>query len=123
MGRLFAVCVLVASGLGQVGPALPEMGYPGARQLCAEHVSGAALHISWVTHATTDAPDVVVARYERTTGRKPTAREDGSRVFKWDASHTTSIYPASSSDTFPHCDEKPTDRERTVILTSVAARP
>jgi len=123
MVQLFAAWVLVASGLGQARPALPETRYPGSRQLCAEHVNGAGLHISWVTYATRDAPDAVVALYERTTGRKSTARADGSRAFEWDALHTTSIYPATRNDAFPHCDVKPTGRERTVILTSVAARP
>ena len=123
MVRLLAVCVLVTSGLGQAGPGRPPSRYPGARRLCSEHVSGAAMHISWESYATADSPDSVVAHYQRTTGRTATARTDGSRHFEWDTAHTMSIYPAARNDEFPHCDVKPTARERAIILSSTAARP
>ena len=115
-------CVCLAASLNQGEPPAASLAYKGARLLCAEHVNAGTIHISWQSHATPDPVDTVVAHYERTTGRKATVRADGERHIELRADHDLSIYPAASNDAFPHCDVKPTTRERTVIRISEAAR-
>ena len=122
MVRPIAICALVSSAFGQAAPAPPDPHYPGARQLCAEHVSGQDMHISWESYATADPVDRVVAHFQRASGRTATVRADGSRHFDWDAVNKMSIYPAARNDAFPNCDVKTSARERTVILSSVGTR-
>ncbi len=120
MGRL-AILLFVTTSAGAAQPGAGFVPYPGARQLCAEHVSGTPLHITWRSYATPDSVDAVVAHYEKATGRKATTRPSGERQLEWHEDHKLAVYPAADNDRFPHCATKPTRDERTVVLISTAA--
>lgn len=119
MGRL-AVLLFLTTGADAAQPGAGFVPYPGARPLCAEHVSGTPLHITWSSYATPDRVEIVVTHYEKTTGRKATTLPRGERRLEWNANHTLGIYPAADNDRFPHCETKPTRDERTIILISTA---
>lgn len=119
--RRLAILLCLTTSTGAAQPAGGFVPYPGARPLCAEHVSGTPLHITWRSYATPDSVDAVVAHYEKTTGRKATKLPGGERRLEWNADHKLAVYPAADNDRFPHCATKPTGDERTVLLISTAA--
>jgi hypothetical protein len=103
--------------------------YPNARSLTNGRVYGSPpndIHISWVTTATRDAPENVVAHYERLRGTRATSNGktwsfNTKRVTgqTW-VSHTLEIIPAKLAKDFPGSDVPPAADEQTVMLSSVA---
>jgi hypothetical protein len=118
--RRLAILLLMTASLAAAQPSAGFASYPGARRLCAEHVSGTPMHLTWRSYATRDSLDTVVAHYEKATGRKATTLASGERRLEWNANHKLGIYPAADNDRFPHCETKPARDERTVILISTA---
>lgn len=100
-------------------PMTPEwMGFapfPGARPLCAEHVSGRGMHVEWYSFATSASSEDVVAFYRAGT-RARELQVDGPGQTK------LAVFPASDASRYPSCAEHPTAAERTVILVSRAIR-
>lgn len=121
--RLALCPLLLAAGLAMANPpATPKSGfepYAGARNLCSEHVTANAMHLTWSSWATKDEVAVVVAHYERATGQKAGT---GERTLSDGKDLRLSVFPASKHDAFPKCDKKPAADEKTVVLISQAIR-
>jgi len=117
-----AVFVVSCCALAGAAPSADFEPYRGARKLCAEHVTGNSMHITWSTHATSDDLNKVVAFYEQTLGRKAGTGARGERTFEAKPDRSLSIYPAARHADFPHCETKPKAAEKTVILVSRAIR-
>jgi hypothetical protein len=94
--------------------------YPGARQLCAEHVTGDAMHLEWRSYATAAAPEEVVAFYRDAPGEKTRDHPGALRLAAGDLRLT--IFPVAEASRYPSCAEAPAATERTVILVSKAIR-
>jgi hypothetical protein len=96
--------------------------YPGSRQLCSQHITGnGGMHISWSSHASTDAMSKVVAHYEKALATKATDEDHGAKSIKVGDRHVT-IYPAASNDKLPSCETKPKATEKTIVMLSTASR-
>jgi hypothetical protein len=99
--------------------------YPAARKLCSEEVVGNGMRISFSTYAVADEPARVVAFYEKQLGAKARPEAAGSWDFDLPADPKNakmSIYPAARAGDFPHCQQAPAARDKTVILVSRALR-
>jgi hypothetical protein len=99
--------------------------YPQARQLCRERVHGAGprrMEIEWLLFATADAPQKVIAFYEREEKSKAKRDEHGafSITSKSAARDKMSIIPTEKAQHYPHCKTKAADGDKTVILVSRA---
>jgi hypothetical protein len=99
--------------------------YPKARVLCSEVVAGTA-HITWRSLAIEDPVAAVVAFYEEAEHTTAVKGPHGS----WDLGaaedperERMTILPAVAVDEFPHCSERPTKDERTVIVISEKTSP
>jgi hypothetical protein len=99
--------------------------YPGARQLCDEHVAGTTMHISWRSYATADPVATVVAFYEKDQGKKAERGEHGDFTLHAPArdDDAITVFPAAEAAAFPGCAEKARKTEKTIILVSSRAGP
>jgi hypothetical protein len=135
--RVASVCLgFLLAFLGFVlGSALPSAAaatqkwasfaaYPGAKPLCSEHVHANGIEIAWQSYATTDAPDRVVAFYEKDQKTKSTAGDAGEKSIHAPArdDDLVSIIAADKADKLPHCATAPAADARTVIVVSSATR-
>ncbi|MBL8921311.1 MAG: hypothetical protein JNJ54_20800 [Myxococcaceae bacterium] len=118
--------LLLTSGFAMATPPVERKTgfepYPGARNLCSEHVTANAMHLRWTSWATKDDVKAVVAHYEKATGQKAGTGERGERTFTDGKDLRLSVYPASKHDEFPKCDQRPTADEKVVVLISQAIR-
>jgi hypothetical protein len=89
--------------------------YPGARQLCWQHVNASAMHILWTGYASTDPPEKVAAFY---AGRHNVPAAVPLTV-RADRANVLSVNAAAARD-YPHCPEGPRPDERSVIIVSHA---
>lgn len=98
--------------------------YPGAQELCSEHVSGKGMHISWRSFATADELSTAVAFYEKDQGRKATVGSDGSASIHA-AARADDIVTLAAADRrqrLPHCGAELPGGTKTVIVVSSAVR-
>lgn len=79
------------------------------------------MHISWSTSATVDDPERVVAHYEKLLGRAAT-KNPTSWSFS-ESNRVLEIIPAANAKSFPGSDVPPAANEKTVLLSSTAAKP
>src|SRR6266581_393698 len=92
--------------------------YPGARELCSEHVAGTGMHITWTSYATKDGVAKVVTFYEKDQKRRAEKEEHGGFSLHAGANDADviTIFPAASADKFPHCrDAAASQDEKTLI--------
>ncbi|MGA2326479.1 MAG: hypothetical protein ABSH05_09350 [Bryobacteraceae bacterium] len=95
--------------------------YPGARELCSQHVSGNLMHILWHAYVTRDIPEKVIAFYVQAEGQEHLEREENSVRLRH-GDKVLSIHSASAKD-YPDCGKAPGPEEKTVIIVSQAIRP
>lgn len=95
--------------------------YPGARELCWQHVHGKTAHIIWYAYVTTDSPEKVIAFYTQAEGKERAERE-GSRVTFRHGDKLLSIHSAAAKD-YPDCGKLPELKDQTVLIVSEATRP
>lgn len=94
--------------------------YPGARELCSQHVTGNVMHILWRAYATVDATKDVIAFYVQAEGKEHVELEENSvTVHRGDK--VLSVHAASAKD-YPRCGAEPRREEKTVIIVSQAIR-
>lgn len=88
------------------------MGHGGPRRM----------EIDWMLYATTDAPEKVIAFYERDqkTRAKREARGGYEITSRTGDRESLTIIPAAKADGYPHCSKKAAANELTVILVSSA---
>jgi hypothetical protein len=103
--------------------------YPGATSFCSQHVMGApgGPSISWTAYHTADAPETVVAWYERQLAaglHRREGREDVWRV-PFEAPEAVMSVAAATEPPPPiaECRTKPPASARTIILMSTISRP
>lgn len=98
--------------------------YPQARLLCHEHVlghgGGKRMEIEWQSFAVADAPEKVVAFYEKDQKTRAEKQEHDSYHLTSSTAprDKMSIFPPSQAGHHPKCDKKAKGNERTVILIS-----
>jgi hypothetical protein len=124
-----AVCVLVA---GQTTPTRPPLlPYPGAKEFCSQHVTGApgpdgpGPHITLSVYATADPLATVVAHYQRTIGQRNHRHEGNEDVWRFPLERPDAVLTVTSAgkaDLHPQC-AKPPAAAATVIVISSMARP
>ena len=132
MTRVFRFLVVLCGSLLLFGAAAPQKGkapksdpswygfssYPKARELCREFVLGArGEEIHWVSFASHDEVDQVVAFYSRSETTKPEKDEDGAILFRHGEETILEVHSATSTRHF-QCDQKPRAGEKTVIVVS-----
>ena len=124
-----AVCAAISAHTPRAHP--PLVPYPGAREFCSQHVTGApgpdgpGPHIALTVYATADPPAKVVAHYQRTLGERPHRHEGNEDVWRFPLEHPDAVLtvtPASGADLHPQC-AKPPATAATVIVISTMARP
>lgn len=127
-----AVAVLVVLAMSESGsrssPAswFSFAAYPQARRLCQEHIMGhngpKRMEIEWMSYATADAPEKVVAFYEN--DQKTKAKPDRRGGYDVDAAGNErdkmSIIPAGKAKHYPSCSTHAASHEKTVIIVSRA---
>jgi hypothetical protein len=94
--------------------------YPGARELCRQHVQGSTMHILWRSYVTGDPPEKVIAFYTKAEG-KERAEQDGNRVTFRHGDKVLSIHAAPAKD-YPDCGKPPGPLDKTVLIVSEATR-
>ncbi|MBM3745856.1 MAG: hypothetical protein FJW34_08665 [Acidobacteria bacterium] len=94
--------------------------YPGARELCSQHVTGNAMHILWHAYATRDLPEKVIAFYVQAEGKEHAEQSENSVTFRH-GDKVLSIHRASAKD-YPECGKPPRPEEKTVLIVSQAIR-
>jgi hypothetical protein len=94
--------------------------YPGARELCSQHVTGNVMHILWHAYATRDLPEKVIAFYMQAEGKERAGQSENSVTFRH-GDKVLSIHRASAKD-YPECGKPPRPEEKTVLIVSQAIR-
>jgi hypothetical protein len=126
---ILAIAALVLAQPTPVG-AIPP--YPEATRFCGGHVSGAAgggktgPHIEWTAYYSLDAPDAVVAWYERWLASGLHRREGRQDIWRVPSDQPTQVLNVSApGDAGPltGCSDRPSAAARTVIVLSTMARP
>ena len=124
-----AITALVLAQPTRAG-AIPP--YPDATRFCGGHMSGAAAggatgpHIEWTAYFSLDAPDTVVAWYERRVASGLHRREGRQDVWRVPSDQPTAVLNVSApGDAGPlaGCTDHPPATARTVIVMSTMARP
>ena len=124
-----AITALVLAQPTRAGTIPP---YPDATRFCGGHVSGAAVggkmgpHIEWTAYYSLDAPDTVVAWYERRLASGLHRREGRQDVWRVPSDQPTAVLNVSApGDAGPltGCTDRPPADARTVIVMSTMARP
>lgn len=96
--------------------------YPGARRLCSQSINAGPNHVLWTAYATADAPDLVVAFYEKHRGALPLeTADDGHRTLRGPAGKRVSIHPKDGK--YPTCDVAAASGDRTVLIVSHLVGP
>src|SRR5262249_24913576 len=98
--------------------------YPGAKRLCAEHVSSPKMEIAWQSYATDDAVERVVGFQEKAQKTTATTGDAGETTIRAAAraDDVLSIIAAERADKLPHCETAPPAEAKTVIVVSSATR-
>jgi hypothetical protein len=126
---VLAITALVLAQPTRAG-AIPP--YPDATRFCGGHVSGAAgggatgPHVEWTAYYSLDAPDTVVAWYERRLASGLHRREGRQDVWRVPSDQPTEVLNISApGDAGPlaGCMDHPPAAARTVIVMSTMARP
>lgn len=127
---LIVVAIDAIEGRPAAAPSRPREGgewldvfaaYPGARELCSQHVSGNVMHILWHAYATRDVPEKVIAFYARAEGEEHAERDEHSVTFRH-GDKVLSIHSTAAKG-YPDCGKAPGPEEKTVIIVSQAVRP
>ncbi len=92
--------------------------YPGARELCSQHVTGTVGHIIWTAYVTADEPERVGAFYLKAEG-EGRAERDGEQLSFRHGDKVLSIHRASAKD-YPDCGKRPGPNDKTVLIVSQA---
>lgn len=118
--------LLVVIFLAVAVPSMPQESwlgfapYPGARQMCEEHVMGSSkghrVEIHWFSFATRDEQAQVAAFYAQKGDAVAEKDADGTIRLRHDQDRVLSIYPVPG--TYPTCEKKVRSDEKTVILVS-----
>jgi len=95
--------------------------YPGARELCSQHVTGNVMHIVWSAYVTRDATEQVNGFYLREEGKEHAEQNENSLSFRH-GDKVLSIHRASAKD-YPDCGKAPSPEDKTVLIVSQAIRP
>ena len=95
--------------------------YPGAREICSQHVTGNLMHIIWAAYATRDEPEKVGAFYLKSEGEERAERNNAWLTFRH-GDKLLSIHRASARD-YPDCGKSPDREDKTVLIVSQAIRP
>jgi len=95
--------------------------YPGARELCSQHVTGNTMHILWRAYVTVDATKDVIAFYVQAEGKEHVELSENSLTVRR-GDKVLSVHAASARD-YPRCGADPRPGERTVLIVSQAIRP
>jgi hypothetical protein len=122
---MFLVSSLPESSMSAPASWFSYSAYPSARQLCHEHVRASGprrMEIEWMLFASADAPEEVIAFYERDEKSRAKRDEHGGYdiASKSAARDRMSIIPAAKASHYPHCATRATANEKTVILVSRA---
>jgi hypothetical protein len=114
------IFTLQCRGAADAGKWLGFPAYPGARELCNEHVlalSGKTQHeVHWLSFASRDATADVISFYAGREGKNAQRSSDSFEVHHG-ADHTLTVQPASKA-VAPSCSSKPRADEKTVIVVS-----
>jgi hypothetical protein len=128
-----AVLTVTALVLAQESPragTIPP--YPDAKRFCGGHVTGAPTsgsagpHIEWIAYYSLDAPDTVVAWYERrlNSGRhRREGRQDVWRVPSDKPAEVLNVSAPADAGPLTGCTDHPPATARTVIVMSTMSRP
>jgi hypothetical protein len=95
--------------------------YPGARELCSQHVTGREAHILWTAYATGDPPKRVTAFYMQAAEGKEHAEQSGGTVSFRHGDRVLAIHPAAAKD-YPECGLLPGLKDKTVLIVSQLVR-
>jgi hypothetical protein len=130
VAAILAITALVLAqespGAGTIPP------YPDAKRFCGGHVTGAPTsgvggpHIEWTAYYSLDAPDTVVAWYERRLASGLHRREGGHDIWRVPSDQPTAVLNVSApGDAGPltGCTDHPPATARTVIVMSTMSRP
>jgi hypothetical protein len=98
---------------------LDFVAYPGARRLCAQHVTGNVMHIHWTAYATPDPCPAVIAFYVQ---RYPGTPMGDTLTISARAGARLSVHAAGSSG-YPTLEVGPDAADQTVIIVSRAVGP
>lgn len=95
--------------------------FPGARELCAQHVTGANdRHITWTAYATASPPEEVSRFFEQNHGGATVERDDGELRLRGPEDWVLSVHPRGGR--YPTCEVAPKADDATVIIVSKASR-
>ena len=102
--------------------------YPGARQLCNEFTLGFThdnkpMEIHWVTFATRDAPEDVIAFYSKRESGKLEVEGKSATLNRGNPVHAVLSINAASAAHYHTCAGQPLPEEKTVIDLSNLLRP
>ena len=127
-----AILAVTAFVLAQPTPAGAIPPYPDARRFCGGHATGAPTsgsagpHIEWTAYYSLDAPDTVVAWYERRLASGLHRREGAHDIWRVSSNQPTAVLNVSApADAGPltGCTDRPPATARTVIVMSTMSRP
>lgn len=94
--------------------------FPGARQLCRQHVLGSSegkrVEIDFTLYATSREPDEVAGFYADVEGIPWKPGDRSITVRRAEGRKILSVHPVS--ERYPECGVKPDSRDRTVIVVS-----
>lgn len=96
-------------------PWLVFASYPGAHEVCWQHVTGDTMHIVWQMYATPDPIDRVRAFYVRV--HAPLLAGDALR-----AGDDVLSFHAKDTPGYPICEGEPAPSDQTVFIVSHAVR-
>ena len=94
--------------------------YPGARELCSQHVTGNTMHILWRAYAAVDATKDVIAFYVQAEPKENIELSENSLTVRR-GDKVLSVHAASATD-YPRCGVDPRPGERTVLIVSHAMK-
>jgi len=136
LGSMIAAAAILAITALVLAQGSPRAGaiplYPHATRLCGGHVTaapgtgGSGPHIEWTAYASADAPDTVVAWYERQLGTGIRRREGRQDVWRVPPDRPTAILNVSApahAGPIAGCTERPAASARTVLVVSSMAGP
>jgi len=94
--------------------------YPGARELCSQHVTGNVMHILWHAYVSRDIPEKVIAFYVQAEGKEHVEQGQNSLSVRH-GDKVLSIHSTAAKD-YPDCGKSPRPEEKTIMIVSQAIR-
>ncbi len=110
-----ATSTSTATSIPDAGAWLSFAAYPGAHEVCYQHITGNSMHIMWKMYATRDPVDRAREFYTRAHPDKLT----GNTI---NAGDDNLAFHAKSATGYPHCDREPDPDDQTVFIVSHATR-